>query len=992
MENDQETQRPNERLFYEPPTVPVLPEDLQEIPGDEPGIPAPPSGGSGMRRRKNGRRGRWGCIRTGLSIAGMAIGLILAIGLIFGIVVYNSLAGEIQQDLTKLDSLQGAETFQTTRIYDRDGHLLYQIIDQGRRTEVTLDRIPLAARCATIATEDDSFYTNVGFDPPSIARGFYQWAESGEIVSGASTITQQLVRQLAFSYEERQEQSMRRKLKEAALAWVMTRQYSKDDILVLYLNQAYYGNLAYGIEAAADVYFGKHASDLTIGESAFLAGLIQSPAIYDPYTNFAVAKARQRQVLDLMVRHQCITMTAQDADNAFNETPLGVGDLKSPDVSLEAPHFTMAVRQQLGNLPGIDPLLISQGGLEITTTLDMNAQKIGERVVAEQVAANEAEANMHNAALVAINPNTGEVLAMVGSVDYNDKTIDGNVNIVMTLQQPGSSIKPLTYAAALEQGWLPSDILWDVPTDFDMGVGIEPYTPDNYDNRFHGPVRLRDALANSYNIPAVLLLKSVGIPQFLAMADRLGIKSLGMDPSQYGPSLTLGGRDVTPMELTAAYGAFANGGRKVTPTLISKVTDSSGNVLYQAPLTPGEQVLEPRITFMISDILSDNVARTPAMGANSPLLLEFPAAVKTGTTNDYRDNWTIGYTQHLVVGVWAGNTDNAEMAPGTSGLTGAAPIWHDFMQEAYADPTIIANISREDLPPVKSEFAPPPDLEKRPVCILSSLRDPQLAADGCPRTRSEWFPVGGSSISLKPTDVPTPTLPMPTDPNTGQTYPPTRQEVSPGVLAIGVQVLDDTMKQTYYPPPASAGRLTPVTPHYCEVLPQFADLPGLSMQLFITAPRDPDDAIRARNFALNNGIPIDPGVVCPQELIDQVRGGGGFVPGMNATYSIDTPKPNQGVYGVIPVIGTVNYNPDLVEYYRVDIGAGDAPTEWRTIGETHDRIVVHGELEILHADALQPGRYVLRLVLVQVDGNFVDPPYQVSIEVLSSPPTPTANP
>jgi len=984
---------PNEsrRGYYEPPTVPMLPEDLMELPPESAPPLAPPPMKGGRKRKKARVSGRMGCFRTLLTIVGYGLLVVIGVGSIFGLMLYNSLSGELEQNIAELETLQGVEKFQTTRIFDRDGNLLYEIIDQGRRTEVPLARVPLSLRWATIATEDDTFYSNPGFDPQSIARAAYQWLEQGEIVSGASTITQQLVRQVVFSYDERNERTLRRKLKEAALAWVMTQTYSKDHILEIYLNEIYYGNLAYGIEAAANVYFDKPASKLTIGEAAFLAGLVQAPIDYDPYTNFTGAKLRQRQVLDLMVTHGYIN--ALDADAAFNESPIKVADLASPDVSLVAPHFTVAVRQELATLPGIDPEILALGGLEIVTTLDPHMQAIGEKVVADQVAAIRAEANLNNAALVAINPNTGEVLAMVGSVDYNDESIDGNVNVTLSPQQPGSSIKPLTYVAAFEQGMLPSDILWDIPTEFDTGPGGEPYKPVNYDNRWHGPVRVRDALANSYNIPAVLTLQRISVSGLLTMADRLGVKSFGSDPSNYGLALTLGGGELTPLELTTAYGAFANGGKKVTPHLISRVTASNGLVLYEAPSGAGEQVLDPRIAYLISDILSDNDARTPMMGPDSPLRLDFPAAAKTGTTNDYRDNWTVGYTPHLVVGVWAGNTDNSPMAPGTSGLTGAAPIWHEFMTQAYADSTITDLLARPDLPPLKSDFAPPPGLEQRPVCALSSLRDPVPAANGCPRTRLEWFPVGALAAQLKPTDFPTATLPPLINPTTNAPYPPTRADFSPGLVVIGVQPLDDTLKQTYFAvPPAPSGSLIPAQPIYCETLPQYADAPGLSLQIFIAAPADPVEATRVRNWALANGAPIDPGVVCPQAMMDELRGAGGFDPAAGATYSIDSPKPGEGVYGVIPVIGTANFDPSKVEYYRVDIGSGAEPTNWATIGETHTKMVTHGELEFLHADALPPGPYVLRLILVKNDGNFLQPTFDVPIIILSEPPTPTIQP
>ena len=413
------------------------------------------------RRRKKRAPGRWGCFKTGLTVSAMAAGALLGSALIIGLVIYTSLKGELAHDMEVLQSGQGIEDFQTTTIYDRDGNQLYQIINEGRRTQVPLDQIPFAMRWATVATEDDTFYSNPGFDPPSIVRAAVEWIQNGEIVSGGSTITQQLVRQIVFSYEERNELTLRRKLKEAALAWVMTRQYSKDHILELYLNQVYYGNLAYGVEAASQTYFGKPATRLTVAESAFLAGLVQAPVPYDPYTNFAAAKLRQRQVLDLMVRHGYLS--AADADAAFNERPLVTSDLASPDVPLLAPHFTVEVRRQLAQLPGIDPELIARGGLEVYTTLSMDYQNLAQDIAREHVAEVRDEYHLTNAALVAINPNTGEVLAMLGSIDYHDASIDGAVNNVTAHHQPGSSIKPLTYAAAFEEGWTPSSILWDVP-------------------------------------------------------------------------------------------------------------------------------------------------------------------------------------------------------------------------------------------------------------------------------------------------------------------------------------------------------------------------------------------------------------------------------------------------------------------------------------------------------------------------------------------------
>ncbi len=980
---------------YEPPTVPAI-----AVNGDSP--PAGPARGGRPLPRRGGRprrgSGCWGWVRASLSILAMGLAALAGTVLIFALVVYNSLSGELAEDMATLQSMEGVEDFETSRIFARDGTLLYEIFNEGRRTEVPLDRIPFAMRWATIATEDDSFYENPGFDPASIARAAYEWAREGEIVSGGSTITQQLVRQIVFSYEERNEQTLRRKLKEAALAWVMTRRYTKDEILTLYLNEVYYGNLAYGVEEAAQVYFDKPATELTVAESAFLAGLVQSPATYDPYINFEGAKIRQRQVLDLMVLHGYLT--AQEADAVFAEPPLLPTDLASPAVSLLAPHFTVAVRHELVTLPGLDPALIDRGGLRIYTTLSLDYQALGEQAIAEQVAAIRDEADLNNAALVAINPNTGEVLAMVGSVDYNDQTIDGNVNVTLTPQQPGSAIKPLTYAAAFERGWTAADIVWDVPLAFDDGQGGQ-YEPVNYDGRFHGPVRLRDALANSYNIPAVYLLRAVGVPGLLEIAQRFGVQSLGDDASRYGLSLTLGGGELTPLELTAAYAVFANGGHRITPHLITRVEDSRGNVLYQAAAEPGEEVLDPRIAFVISSILSDNAARTPMMGPESPLQLAFPAAAKTGTTNDFRDNWTVGYTPHLVVGVWAGNTDNSPMAEGTSGLAGAAPIWHDFMTGVYADADMTALLEGPGLPALRADFAPPEHMEQRQICVLASLRDPAPADQGCARLRAEWFlQPTGEELLLTPTLAPTPTwTPLPTvegQPAPG-VLPLVRFEIEKGIWAVGVLPLDEPRLAALGPvlqaladarPPDSPA---PSAPRYCEVPQERADAAGMTLQLFIAPPPDPADAIRARNWALTNNVPILPGILCPGDLLQALTPTPSFDPSLGATYFISSPQINQGVYGVIPILGTAAFDPARVQYYKLEISGGSL-SGWVTLGETHSQSVIDGVLETLHADALPPGAYMLRLVLVQIDGNYVQPTFEVPIFILSQPPTLTPTP
>ncbi|MBN1120014.1 MAG: PBP1A family penicillin-binding protein [Anaerolineae bacterium] len=947
--------------------------------------------------RKRRRKGRWGCFKSGLAITAMVLAALVGSGLVIALMIYNSMKDEVAEDIATLESMEGVEDFETTRILDRSGTVeLYQVITEGRRTEVPIEQIPFSLRWATIATEDDTFYENPGFDPASITRAAIQWQQEGEIVSGGSTITQQLVKMIVFEPEERLEQTLRRKLKEAALAYVMTREYSKDEILELYLNQIPYGNLAYGIEAAAQTYFDKPARDLTVAEASFLAGLPQSPATYDPYSNFAGAKVRQRQVLDLMVRHGYLSIA--QADEAFNQPPTSVSDLASPNISLLAPHFTVEVRRQLGEIPGIEPDMIERGGLVVYTTIDMDMQALAEQIAAEQVAAVRDEYNLTNAAIIALNPHTGEVLAMLGSVDYANDEIDGAVNNTLSAHQPGSTMKPITYAAAMEQGWNPSDVLWDVPMVYDTGVGA--YEPVNYDERFHGPVRLRDALANSYNIPAVTLAREVGVPGILEMSSRLGIESLGDDASLYGLSLTLGGGEVEPIEMATAFSAFANGGKAIEPIYITRITDDEGNVLYETPSQTQEQVIDPRIAFMISDILSDNTARTPAMGAESALLLDFPAAAKTGTTNDYRDNWTVGYTPHLVVAVWAGNTDNTPMAEGTSGLTGAAPIWHDYMTAVYALPHIDSLIGGEGLPPLRSGFSAPQGLEKQPVCVLSSLRDPRLAEEGCPLERDEWFRIGTSewdpepTPTLEPTPSPTPDEEADEGDEEEEHLPPLHEEVSEGLWQISVLAMNEDQQAALVELMADSWDAlpddlpTPATPKYCVMSADIEDVEGAAVQLFISAPDDEGDAIRARNWALANGIPIEPGILCPTEDLGDTIPADLFVDAdTGSMYAIDDPNPGDEVYGIHPIIGTAIFDPAEIQYYKLEIGPGEFPTEWITFGGVHTEPVEDGVLEELHADAsdvFPPGPYVVRLVLVRQDSNYLTP-FTVPITIVPVP-------
>jgi len=610
----------------------------------------------------------------------MLAAALLLIALLFFLLASGMLAyASIARTLPLPEELETrAIGFVSTKIYDRNGNLLNEIFDplSGRRTRVPLDHISPYLIQATIATEDANFYKHAGVDPVALLRIIYHALREHEVIGG-STIPQQLVK-LTFLSSER---TVERKIKEAILAAEITRRYPKDKILELYLNEIYYGHLAFGAEAAAQTYFGKPAADLTLAEAALLAGLPQAPSYYDPYTKLwepdgspGPAKKRQGIVLGLMVKQGYIT--PEEADAAWFEEL----KLTPPRYDLKAPHFVMYVREQLEAKYG--PELVYKGGLRVYTTLDPRLQELAQRIARQHIDRLRGR-NVTNAALVALRPQTGEILAMLGSVDFNDPHIDGQVNVALRPRQPGSAIKPLTYLATFEMQedwWTPATLIEDVRTEFPDGAN-PPYVPVNYDGKYHGWVTVRSALANSYNIPAVKALQHVGIAALRDVARRLGITTLTRP--DYGLSLTLGGGEVTLLELTGAYAVFANGGLRVPPVAILRVEDAEGRVLEQYTPPPGEQVISPQHAYLITSILSDNEARTPAFGANSPLRLSRPAAAKTGTTNDFRDNWTIGYTPDLVVGVWVGNNDNSEMK-GVSGITGAAPIWHDFMEEALA--------------------------------------------------------------------------------------------------------------------------------------------------------------------------------------------------------------------------------------------------------------------------------------------------------------------
>ncbi len=612
------------------------------------------------------------------------------------------------------------------RITDRNGRLLYEVLqgDAGRHTVVSLEAIPLALRQATIATEDRSFYQNPGVDMRGILRAVWINLRGGETVAGGSTITQQVARNLLISSFERGQRTIRRKLREVLLAWQLTRYYTKDQILTYYLNQTYYGGLAYGVEAAAQTYFGKPVSELDLAECALIAGLPQAPAFYNPFTDLDTAKKRQSIVLGLMEATGAIS---SEEKSLAEREPLKLASTPYP---MEAPHFVMMVRNSLDALFTPEHLYNS-GGLIVRTSLDLNWQKIAEYAIQKQIEALKISEdglghNVNNAALVAMDPNTGEVLALVGNPDYNDTRHAGAVNMATSPRQPGSAIKPILYAAAFDPAqpspWTAGSMILDVRTSFVTHDG-QAYLPENYDRQEHGPVLARQALASSLNVPAVITLNHIGLERFSRLAGSLGITTLE-DPEQYDLSLALGGGAVRLTELTAAYGAFANGGYRVNPSLILDIKDSEGSIIYSPPASAKQKVLDSRVAWLISDILSDDNARRLGFGGNSVLRLDRPAAVKTGTTSNFHDNWTVGYTPDLVVGVWAGNSTYEAMREVT-GLTGAAPIWHDFMRAVLAGQSELS-------------FDRPEGLVQVEICALSGL----LPTEACPFKRLEWFIAG----------------------------------------------------------------------------------------------------------------------------------------------------------------------------------------------------------------------------------------------------------
>jgi penicillin-binding protein 1C len=862
------------------------------------------------QRRQRRNRSKGGASRMAVRLTGgLAIVLLLSIAftLVAGIGAVAAVYAYYAKDLPDPNEIVTAqEDFETTKIYDRTGKvLLMEVIDPrtGDRTSLPLDQIPEDLRNATIALEDKTFYKNLGIDPAGIARAFIQNLQGGHI-QGGSSITVQLIKNILIPEEERYEISYARKFKEAILALEISRLYSKDQILEWYLNSNYYGNWAIGVEAAAQVYFGKHAQDLTLAECAMLAPIVQYPGM-NPIDNPEQAKQRQRIALDRMVEEGYITNA--EADAAYAEK-LNVHSSMLKRYDIIAPHFAMYVRKQLEDRFG--PELLYRGGLKVYTTVDLDINRIAEEEARKHVAKlQEQGKDVTNAAVVVLRARTGEILAMVGSVDYWNEEIDGNVNVAVAPRQPGSSFKPFSYVTAFHQGHTAAEMVMDLHSCFD-DYPNPPYCPEDYDRKYFGPLSFRQALAQSRNIPAVKVLDMVGVGNVIRTAHAMGINTLNQDLDYYGLSLTLGGGEVWLLDMAYAYSVFANGGvmlgqptdnprpgfRQLDPVAILRVEDSAGNVLweYKQPearnvvLADGRE-LSPQEAYLITNILSDNNARAPVFGSNSPLRLSRPAAVKTGTTTDWKDVWTIGYTPQIVTGVWVGNNDNTPMADVSSSV-GAAPIWHEVMERIYKE-----GYAERLLGDVVDNFTRPPGLTTVEVCAVSGL----LPNEHCPNRVKALFIEG-----TEPTEYCT------------------------------VHRVERVNRQT--------GKLaTACTP------PELVE-----ERVYEVYPPEAADWVREQ------GIPQ------PPTQRDEIYGcspeGGEVV--------ILDPSLGGHVKGVVPIKG--NAQSGDFNFYRLEFGEGLNPSAWSQIGGDHYNQVQNNVLEFWDTRRLQDGLYTVQLTVVDHSQSF----------------------
>lgn len=926
--------RPEPLPYQQTPRRPPLRE--QARPGVRVAMPdrqgaLPPPSRRGLRR--------WTTCLTQLILIAI---ILMFVGLVLAVVAASVGYVAIASQLPPPSELRGrASTFETAQILDRNGEVLYSLADPttGNRIFAPLDEIDEDLQRATIATEDARFYTNPGFDPIAITRAIVQAAEEGGAVSGASTITQQLARALLLDEEERTQRTFSRKVKEIILAAEIFRTYPKDEILELYLNEIYYGNRAYGIEAAAQTYFSKSAADLTLAEASLLAGLPQAPALWDPYTAPESALGRQREVLALMVEAGFIT--SAEAQTAIDESAPVVRSMQPPNVTIRHPHFTFTVLQQLEAEFGAQA--IYQGGLRIFTTLDPEVQRLAEDTITGSAGrVNAAGAN--NASLVAIHPQTGEILALVGSLDFNNEAIDGQVNMVLSPRQPGSSIKPLVYLSAMEGGWTPSTLIWDVPTEFPDGAN-PPYVPKNYDNEFHGPLRLRPALGNSYNIPAVKALEFVGVCNFIDNVQKIGLTSLQDEgcnesgvPRDHGLSLALGGGEVSPLEMAGAFAVLANQGQYQRPFAINRIQNRSGDLIFehQPADALSSSVARPEHAYLLSHILSDNEARQPEFGPTNSLLVGgHRVAAKTGTSGtdrfDVRDGWTIGYTPEIVTAVWVGNTDNRPVAEGQSGYQMASPIWNSFMSRYLANKQPV-------------DFLRPAGITQAEICADSGARP----GPGCGRRIVELFagdqlPAGVDKDFLRPLFVDLWTN-----------------------LVANESCTESVYEATFFNLVAN-GR--------DEVLAR----ERRNAQAWLEQTAGGGAWASQRNISLPLRLP-------PSEACDRDT--------PRPEVNISEPKSQDSVSGEIEIIGTA-LGPNFGGYL-VDFGLSHDPQGWGPVQELRTHTVDEQLLARWNTEGIEGGPVTVRVIIFGPDNPYTDDEDPISLEarallnLLEPTPTPTA--
>ena len=684
-----------------------------------------------------------------------AIGLFIS-GIVFTVGVFAYFA----KDLPEPGKVSTRAIAESTKIYDRTGnHILYEIHGEEKRTLIPFNDMPASVKYATLALEDRDFYSHGGIQFSAIARAVLKDVFHRSAAQGGSTITQQFVKNSLLTNEK----TYTRKIKEVILSVEMEQKFTKNEILEMYLNEIPYGSNAYGIEAAAQTFFSKSAKDLTLDEATLLASLPNAPSYYSPFGSHTDALVA-RQHFALQVMTDLGYVSREEADAAKNRDTLSKIDPKINDIA--APHFVMYVRQYLENKYGQE--LAQTGGLKVYTTLDWDKQQSAERIVAEYAEKNK-KYDAENAALVAIDPKTGQILSMVGSKNFFDKTIDGQVNVALSDRQPGSSIKPFVYLAALTKGYTPDTLLFDVETNFSSLDGTdEKYVPLDYDGKFRGPVKLKEALPQSLNIPAVKVLYLVGVKNAVDLAHALGITTLN-EPDKYGLSLVLGGGEVKLLDHVLAYATLANAGVRNSATALLRIEDAKGNVLEHFEGAPGTRVVDEKYIAALDHIMSTNSYRAPIFGENNPLSFkDRPVAAKTGTTNEWRDGWTMGYTPSLAVGVWVGNNDNRIMKPGSDGSIVAAPLWRAFMNEA------LQNTPKEEFPPYKEEdFKTDKDVlngkinldENLKVCKIPGKKDAYCKANNyCPDSEREKKDFADVHTILYSVNKDDPRGPSPTDP------------------------------------------------------------------------------------------------------------------------------------------------------------------------------------------------------------------------------------